>query len=314
MSQRIGIIGAGISGLSAAQRLIAAGHAVDLFDKGRGPGGRMSTRRERINDRAYLFDHGAQYFTVRDPRFVSQVDHWVKHGLAARWPDAGPDAFVGTPMMCSPLASLCEHFGVRFATRIKGIIGAPGAWYLEAENETFGPYAKVIVAIPPEQAADLLTPRAVGFGQTARSHRSQPCWTTMVSFEQDPPDLPPMMRVPGPVLAWVANNAAKPSRAKTSAWVLQATPDWTAAYIDLSREDAAAPMFAAWQALLGRSLPQPVLLKAHLWRYARTGEGEKGLLYDKALGLGVCGDWLKGPRVEAAWLSGLELAEALLAA
>lgn len=314
MSQRIGIIGAGISGLSAAQRLIAVGHAVDLFDKGRGPGGRMSTRRERINDTTYLFDHGAQYFTARDPRFVSQVEHWVQHGLAARWPDAGPDAFVGTPMMCSPLAHLCERFGVRFGTRIERITGAPGAWHLATEDDTFGPYAQVIVAIPAEQAADLLSPWVPDFAQTARSHLSQPCWTTMVSFSEDPPGLPPVTRVPGPVLAWVANNAAKSGRAKTSAWVLQATPDWTAAYIDLSREDAAAPMFAAWQALMSRPLPQPVLLKAHLWRYARTGEGVNGLLYDKALGLGLCGDWLKGPRVEAAWLSGLELAEALLAA
>lgn len=314
MSQRIGIIGAGISGLAAAQRLIATGYAVDIFDKGRGPGGRMSTRRERIDDATYLFDHGAQYFTVRDPRFVSQVDAWTHEGLAARWPDAGPDAFVGTPMMCSPLAALCEPFGVRFATRIEGIIGAPGAWHLTAENETFGPYAQVIVAIPSEQAASLLASWAPDFAQLALKNVSQPCWTTMVSFEEDPRDLAPVMRVQGPVLAWVANNASKPDRSGGSAWVLQATPDWTAAYIDLSREDAAAPMFAAWQALVSHPLPQPVLLKAHLWRYARTGEGVDGCLYDKALCLGVCGDWLKGPRVEAAWLSGLELAEALLAA
>lgn len=83
--------------------------------------------------------------------------------------------------------------------------------------------------------------------------------------------------------------------------VLQATPDWTAAYIDLSREYAAAQMFTAWQALVSRPLSQPILLKVHLWRYARTGAGMQGRLYDKSLGLGGCSDWLTGPRVEAAW-------------
>ena len=73
-------------------------------------------------------------------------------------------------------------------------------------------------------------------------------------------------------------------------------------------------MFAPWQGLQDHPLPEPVLLKAQLWRYARTGDGVGGRLYDAAMGLGVCGDWLKGPRVEAAWLSGLELAEAVLAA
>lgn len=314
MSHRIAIIGAGISGLSAAQRLRQAGREVELFDKGRGPGGRMSTRRETLNGEDRHFDHGAQYFTVRDPRFVSEVDRWAQQGLAARWPAAGAEAWVGTPMMCSPLAHLCEAFGVRFGVRIDAITGAPGDWHLSAETGTFGPFAQVLIAIPAEQAAHLLTPWVPGFAQTARQHLSQPCWTTMVSFASDPPGLPPVTRAAGPVLALIASNAAKLGRSPASAWVLQATPDWTAAYIDLSREDAAAPMFAAWQALLDHPLPEPLLLKAHLWRYARTGDGVEGRLYDAAMGLGVCGDWLKGPRVEAAWLSGLELAEAVLAA
>jgi predicted NAD/FAD-dependent oxidoreductase len=42
---RIGIVGAGMAGLSCAEGLANHGHDVVLLDKGRGPGGRMSTRR-----------------------------------------------------------------------------------------------------------------------------------------------------------------------------------------------------------------------------------------------------------------------------
>ncbi|MDP3490273.1 MAG: FAD-dependent oxidoreductase, partial [Phenylobacterium sp.] len=42
---KIAIIGAGMAGLSCAEALSDAGHAVQVLDKGRGPGGRMSTRR-----------------------------------------------------------------------------------------------------------------------------------------------------------------------------------------------------------------------------------------------------------------------------
>ena len=42
---RIAIIGAGMAGLSCADALRDEGHEIALFDKGRGPGGRMSTRR-----------------------------------------------------------------------------------------------------------------------------------------------------------------------------------------------------------------------------------------------------------------------------
>jgi predicted NAD/FAD-dependent oxidoreductase len=33
------------------------------------------------------------------------------------------------------------------------------------------------------------------------------------------------------------------------------------------------------------------------------------VIFDPDRGLGLCGDWLIGPRVESAWLSGARLAE-----
>jgi predicted NAD/FAD-dependent oxidoreductase len=58
------IIGAGMAGLACADALKEAGHNVALFDKGRGPGGRMSTRRMETPLGEVAFDHGAQYFTA----------------------------------------------------------------------------------------------------------------------------------------------------------------------------------------------------------------------------------------------------------
>ena len=39
---QVAIIGAGMAGLTCASRLAEAGHDVAVFDKGRGPGGRMA--------------------------------------------------------------------------------------------------------------------------------------------------------------------------------------------------------------------------------------------------------------------------------
>ena len=61
----IAIIGVGMAGVTCARTLRQAGHHVTLFEKSRGLGGRMSTRASAFGG----FDHGAQYFTVRDPRF-----------------------------------------------------------------------------------------------------------------------------------------------------------------------------------------------------------------------------------------------------
>ena len=84
---RIAIIGAGIGGLTLAQAL-ADQHEVVVFEKGRGMGGRMATRYAD----GFAFDHGAQYFTARDPRFVALVDKLVAVGAVAPW--QGPIASI----------------------------------------------------------------------------------------------------------------------------------------------------------------------------------------------------------------------------
>jgi len=63
----IAIIGAGIAGVSAAHVLKARGCAVSLFEKSRGHGGRCSTKRWE----GHAVDHGAQFFTMRDERFMA---------------------------------------------------------------------------------------------------------------------------------------------------------------------------------------------------------------------------------------------------
>ena len=64
-SRHIAVIGAGIAGIICARTLVQAGQRVSVFEKSAGPGGRMATRDSPFGG----FDHGAQYFTVRDPRF-----------------------------------------------------------------------------------------------------------------------------------------------------------------------------------------------------------------------------------------------------
>ena len=75
------IVGAGISGLLAAQILSETGHLVTILEKSHGVGGRMATRRFENG----IFDHGAQFFTVRDPQFQNWVERWLQREKAVEW-------------------------------------------------------------------------------------------------------------------------------------------------------------------------------------------------------------------------------------
>jgi len=82
----VAIVGAGMAGLACAAQLRAAGVPVSVFDKGRRPGGRISTC--GVDDRL-SFDHGCQYFYANDPIFDRQVrridNKWYRSQRQGNW-------------------------------------------------------------------------------------------------------------------------------------------------------------------------------------------------------------------------------------
>lgn len=309
---RIAIIGAGMAGLAAAMRLVAAGHNVRLFDKGRGAGGRMASRRIETSAGQAVFDHGAQYFTVRGGDFAACVEAWARAGRVAPWPVAGPAAFVGTPAMNAPLRAMAERLDVTWGARVDAVERHDNGWQLHGDGIDAAPYDAIISAIPAEQAAVLLAPVAAQFASVAAAAVSAPCWTVMLAFAAPVAHAADILPDPADPIGWAARNRAKPGRSGPETWVVQASPAWSTAQL----EDDPASIITALQAALARAigveLPPVLAAAAHRWRYARaSGTGDE-LLWDSQSGIGVCGDWLVAPRVEAAWLSGHGLAGAII--
>lgn len=325
---KVAIIGAGIAGLACAAVLQAAGQKVTLFDKSRSAGGRMSTRRIATTLGEAQFDHGAQYFTVRDAAFRARVERWHEDGVALPWPAAGADAWVGTPGMTAPAKAMAAGCDVRWSVRVDELQQRDGGWHLVSGADTSqyistadageavfdAPlFDTVVVAVPAEQAAALLAPVHANFATNAAATHSAPCWTLMLAFAERLAITGDIIRDTG-AIGWTARNSAKPGRSGPEAWVVQAGPPWSAAHLELTPEEAVEALQPEFAMLAGIALPTPLVNTAHRWRYARSGALGQDALWNAGLRLGVCGDWLIGPRVEAAWLSGTALGEQIAAA
>lgn len=305
------IIGAGMAGLACADVLRAAGHSVGLFDKGRGPGGRMSTRRLHTSLGSVTIDHGAQYFTARDPAFKRLVGTWAELGITERWPPAGAEAWIGVPGMNAIVKQMAAAHAVKWGNLVTGMVRKSKAWWLMGEAGEIGPFDAVVLAIPAEQAVAILSIHDFSMARVALMARSQPCWTGMFVFDRPLDGLPSVVRNRGNI-AWAARNNAKPGRPEPEAWIVQASATWSGAMLEESPELIAELLFADLSKAANCALPQPIAALSHRWRYALSAGTGDGALWNPELGLGVCGDWLLGPRVECAWLSGRMLAQSCI--
>ncbi len=304
---RIAVIGAGMAGLSCATALTAAGVDIRVFDKGRGPSGRMATRRLDTPLGEASFDMGAQYFTVRSPPFAEAVAGWVNAGHVAPWPAAGPEAWVGTPSMTAPLKSMAERLDIAWNSFVGGLSRGPEGWRLHLKEGETGPFDAVVIALPAEQATPFLALTDPSFFKRNTLSQTSPCWTGLFAFAAPLSVSAPIFRKQG-LVSWAARNSAKPGRGSLETWVVQADHDWSRAHLEEDAEAMAARLLEALLALTGDPGRPALAQSAHRWRFALSTALGLDCLWNHEIGLGVCGDWLLAPRVESAWISGAALA------
>ena len=322
----VAVIGAGLSGLICAQRLQDAGFDVTLFEKSRGTGGRMSTRR---TDGDLTFDHGAQYFTDRDPVFGRYVQDWLAAKIVAIW-----DAEIGTlenghyepkeeetlryvavPGMSQLGRHLAEDLDVHLETTVAPPVYEEGRWLVsDISGYLLDEFDVVVSSAPAAQSSELLA-ASPELCSAAQQVKMTGCWAVMLAFQESlglPFDAAFVNDSP---LSWIACNSSKPGREDNAeAWVLHASPEWSEEHLEETREAIIAPLLQAFTQATGMSLPVPTFQTAHRWRYALPPEPlSDRFLYDPERRIGACGDWCGGPRVEGAFLSGYQLAERILA-
>lgn len=305
---RIGIIGAGMTGLACARALAEAGHAPVLLDKGRGIGGRLATRRA---DHGLQFDHGAQYVTAKSAGFRAALDELGKAGAVADWDMGDRHGFVGVPSMNAMAKAIGSGLDVRRQVQVSALQESAGEWIVSAGDEHMG-FDRLIVTAPVPQTIALLG-EDHPLSREIRAVRLLPSWTLMAAFSTDPAPAFQSARAGDGPLAWVAREGAKPGRTDLAAYVVQAGAGWSAAHLEEDKDDVARMLL---DALCDKLSADPVTVRhaaAHRWRYARVDKplgrdfvrNPQGTLY-------LGGDWCLGARVEAAWQSGTAIAEDLL--
>jgi predicted NAD/FAD-dependent oxidoreductase len=317
------VIGAGISGLLAARILQSHGFSVKVLDKGRGVGGRMATRR---TDQG-VFDHGAQFFTVRDRRFGALVEAWREAGVVQPWANgfALPDGssknqdltrYRGVSGMTAVPKHLAQDLDLQLRTRAISVHSEAEGWTVNTEARESIRCRALILTPPVPQSLQLLAAGEVALPAQLRNSLEQidyaPCLALLV-------DLPQASRVPEPgglwlsgePVSWMADNQRKGvSSFPGAAVTIHAGPEFSRKHWDTSEPEVTKALLAAIEPWLGSN---PVRTQLHRWRYSQPLRTypERCLTVTDPAPLAFAGDAFGGPRVEGAALSGLAAGDKL---
>ncbi|XP_058219068.1 uncharacterized protein LOC131329734 [Rhododendron vialii] len=257
---KVAVIGSGISGAVCASTLARNGLSVTIIDSARGPGGRMSQRRETtVDGRELLFDHGAPYFTASNVDVLGLIHDWESRGLVAEWKEnfgsfdfgskqfgniekEGPiKKYVGVPGMNSICRALCNEPGVdrKFGVGVGRLewLDDENSWSLTGSDGQYLGHFKGVVASdknivsprftnvtgrPPPLDLSLVPELAM----KVKEIPVNPCFALMLAFEE------PLSLIPikgfsfnnSEVLSWAFCNSSKPERSTISEqWVLHST-------------------------------------------------------------------------------------------
>ena len=326
---RFAVVGAGIAGLACARALSEAGAAATVFEGEAFPGGRAATLIETLGP----YDHGAQYFTASDARFVAAIERWQSAGIVQRWTgrilafDNGSmrdetalaERFVGVPGMRRLGIHLAQGIDVRYGATIARVQRAADGWRLLGEDPDApgeGPFETVLVAVPSPRAVALLA-ALTAQAEVAAAVDWDSCWAvTMALGQRSGAGFDGAVVTDDPILGWVALDSGKPRRGQVDGvverWVLHARPQWSNRYAELEGAEITHWMVRSFSARLRRNLI-PLQARAIRWpQAAPVRRLPQRCLWDAAQRLGMAGDWCGGQGIEGAYLSGLALAEAAL--
>ena len=311
------IIGAGMAGLTAAAELQRAGRRVRVLDKGRGVGGRLASR--RIGEAS--FDHGAQFITTRDPRFVSALEGWRQTGVVEEWCRGfaehadGHPRWRGKPSMNSVAKHLAHGLEVGLERQVVALHCSQNQW--RAETNTGEDYLASAVVLTPPVPQSLALMEAGGFSLPPEVHARlaaidyERCLAVMAVID-GPSRLPPpggLAPAEGPI-AWIADNQLKGISA-VPAVTIHATHTFSLEHWDGERQASGRLLLEAAAEWLGAGIKT---FQVHGWRYSKPMrvETQACVILNQFPPLVLAGDAFAGPKVEGAALSGCAAAEAIL--
>jgi hypothetical protein len=311
------ILGSGIAGSTIAN-LLSKKYTVEVFDKARGPGGRTSTKRFKLN---LGFDHGAQYISPKTKKFKKFISNLTQKKILKTWNGSHLDFFLNIKnddiKYIGKIANndICKYqlknIKQNYFSNITKIEYKKDYWLVSLNDDKKYKFKRLILTCPFPQLKKIgrkyLSKKLLGLNV-----KMEPNITVMLALK-NLRNLPiSSAKFKDNILAWASNeNSKKRFTSKINLWTLQSSSMWANKVINKYKKRKVYytnNVINRFFSLTGLKANKIEYRDIHGWKYSYNKKPTSLKSYwDKNYQLGVCGDWFLGPKVEHAWISANDL-------
>ena len=298
MSKKVIIIGSGIAGISSSLKLKSYGINSIILDKGNFIGGRISTREVKIGSSSSYFFHGAQFFTAKTYEFKKIISTGVNGKYIKEFGNFDPKRYRGNQTMREFLLNLSKELHIQQKVKIIGIkTDNNKIKVLDNKIKDWISYDGVISTLPAPQNCELLN-QFPSLQKTLNTGSYHACIALMFTFDEIPSGLNTyydFYKKPG-ILSWMASGS------NLNVWTAHTNEKFSDLNYHKDKNFLKEKIMSSIKQFFFSSKIK--FHSLHVWRYAKVAKKCLGPQVDPKYPVAIAGDFLEGPNVEAAFISG----------
>ena len=311
MSKKAIIIGAGAAGLVCAKRLVENDFEVSIFDKSRGIGGRLASRRIENG----IFNHGARHL----PNFKSYKN--FPEALKILYETAikkkvllkNGKNFTSFGSIKTFTSYLSEGLNIKKESEIVDVKREKSGirLYLMNADKIKVEDSFLIFAIPQPQALKLLKNDFSNLYELIKPAKMAASITGLFAFET--PILLNQSFIKNDYIIGFHENSRIGQNLKLDCWTIHSNKSYGKKWSHLNKYEIKSLLLHDFQKLVSINLPTPIYSNGHRWLYGHTEKSlNKNYILDQRDKIGICGDWCRGDNVLDASVSGTLLADNII--
>ncbi|MBA4728527.1 MAG: NAD(P)-binding protein [Thermodesulfobacteriota bacterium] len=311
--KKISIIGTGLSAIFSAIHLRKnTDLEINLFDKARGLGGRLATRRAEDGK----FDHGAQYFSIERISNLPEIQMLINEGIISNIEDK--DIYFSPDGMTNIAKKLLMDFNIFKEHKLVSIDKENENYKLFFENGSTFNSDYIIMSCPMPQSLEILNKSKIDFDNNLIKALEDlnyfPCIVVMIKSEIKLSNLDKHIGtdVDSKNISWIGDNYRKKVSSIENYYTIQCSPEFSYENFENEYDETNEKLKHDMEKIFGSNYQ---ILSNHKWRYSipkNFYQEDNSLVINEKDFLGLCGDIFTNGRFDGAITSGLSIADKFL--